>query len=164
MPGDAPGDWSLLAGVARPLDPWALAAAADKLPAGSYRLAEAPGPALHGWLLAQHRFDRYRADPEPRGPRVLLVPRRPISPGRWRWPRRRRWSATSSTRRRATSIPPRWPTAIVAEGARFGAAVTVIDGDALATGFPAVHAVGRAASVAPRLIDLTLGRPARTRR
>ncbi len=42
---------------------------------------------------------------------------------------------------------------------RFGAGIKVITGDALLTeNFPLVHAVGRAATAEPRLIDLTWGR------
>jgi leucyl aminopeptidase len=46
--------------------------------------------------------------------------------------------------------------------ARHGAAVTVTQGDALADGFPLIHAVGAAAtpSRAPRLIDFVWGDPA----
>lgn len=44
--------------------------------------------------------------------------------------------------------------------ARHGAAVTTIAGDdLLARNFPLIHAVGRASAAAPRLIDLTWGRP-----
>ena len=39
----------------------------------------------------------------------------------------------------------------------FGAKITVTIGDDLATRFPAIHIVGRAAEVPPRLIDLTWG-------
>ncbi len=57
------------------LSPWCLAAAAARLPEGTYRLAGgSPGVAALGWLLAQHRFDRFRSkveEPEA-GPRVLL--------------------------------------------------------------------------------------------
>src|SRR5687767_10391530 len=48
------------------LAPWCLARLGEALPAGSYRLADvAPGGAALGWLLAQHRFDRYRTTPDP---------------------------------------------------------------------------------------------------
>lgn len=41
--------------------------------------------------------------------------------------------------------------------ARHRAKVEVTEGDALAAEFPAIHVVGRAAEIAPRLIDLTWG-------
>lgn len=53
---------------------------------------------------------------------------------------------------------------VVQEQARaFGAKVHVTTGEALQDGFPAVHAVGRAAAQAPRLIDLHWGDPAHPR-
>jgi leucyl aminopeptidase len=48
--------------------------------------------------------------------------------------------------------------AVLTEAKRFNARVEVIKGEALLTGnFPAIHAVGRAAAQAPRLIDLRWG-------
>ncbi len=166
--GDAPGDWSAWVGVeVGTIGPWALAAAADRLPAGTYRietvgegLAAVPGAATHGWLMAQHRFDRYRSVAAPTLPKVLLVAANADI-------------AAATALAEATALvrnlvdtpagdmdPAALAEAICAEGDRFGASVTVIDGDALAAGFPAIHAVGRAASVGPRLIDLTWGDPA----
>ena len=57
------------------LSPWCLARLGEALPAGTYRLAAAsPGAAALGWLLAQHRFDRYRTTPDTAaGPRILLT-------------------------------------------------------------------------------------------
>jgi hypothetical protein len=47
-------------------DPRQLADIAARLPEGSYQAAEgSPSEAALGWLLAQHRFDRYRETPEP---------------------------------------------------------------------------------------------------
>lgn len=52
-----------------------LAPAADRLPAGTYRLEGAQlGPAALGWLLAGYRFDRYRKEHEALAERVLLTP------------------------------------------------------------------------------------------
>ncbi len=162
VPGDLPDDWGVFAGVdPGPAGPWALAAVADRVAAGVYRVADGPGgAAVHGWLMAQHRFDRYRSAPKVAGAKVLLVPDTVDR-------------AAAIAVAEATALvrdlvdtpagdmdPAVLAAAICAEGARFGATVTVIDGDALATGFPAIHAVGRAASVGPRLIDLTWGDPA----
>ncbi len=162
VPGETADDWGVLVGVDDgPLGPWALAAAAAKLPAGTYRLAGDPAPeaALSGWLLAQHRFDRYRAAPAG-GAKVLLV-----ADAAAIGPAVALAEATALVRDLVDTPagdldPAALADAIRAEGERFGAAVTVIDGEALATGFPAVHAVGRAAACAPRLIDLTWGDPA----
>ena len=56
------------------LSPWCLAKAAESLPEGTYRVAgRGPGPAALGWLLGQYRFDRYKKEPNGKGPRVLLT-------------------------------------------------------------------------------------------
>src|SRR3954469_5868444 len=48
--------------------PWCLAALAEKLPEGAYKLAQGqPGSAALGWLLAQHRFDSYRSKKDDNG-------------------------------------------------------------------------------------------------
>ncbi len=157
-------DWAVLAGVEPGrLGPWALAAAAEKLPAGTYRLDGAPGAAAHGWLLAQHRFARYRADPRPTGARTLLV-----GDGAAIAPAVEFAAATALVRDLVDTPagdldPAALAEAIRAEGERCGATVSVIEGDALAAGFPAVHAVGRAAASGPRLVDLTWGDPAHPR-
>ena len=73
LPGDGPAEWLVAVGVAEgQLGPWALAAAADKLPAGRYALAGELGQAGLGWCLAQHKFSRYRRV-EPKGARVLTT-------------------------------------------------------------------------------------------
>ena len=161
VPGDDPGAWSVFAGVEPgALGQWALAAAAERLPAGAYRLIGDPGAAVTGWLLAQHHFDRYRSAPAATGPRVLLVSadHDPAAAVRMA-------EATALVRNLVDTPagdmdPAALAAVIVAQGAAFGADVSVIDGDALRDGFPAIHAVGRAATSAPCLIDLTWGDPA----
>lgn len=155
LPGDTPGQWRAVAGIAPEPDAFALAAAAAKLPAGRYRLGGA-APAL-GWLLAQHRFDRYRKAADT-APRVLLTLDS---------------AGIAETVRLASAValvrdlvdtpasdlgPAELADAVIAEARRFGAVTQVITGEALLTAnFPAIHAVGRAASRAPRLIDMRWG-------
>jgi len=165
LPGDAPGEWSAAAGV-EGLTPFALAAAAAKLPAGRYRLrgaagaAEAAGDAGLGWLLAQHRFDRYRKSNGEAGPRILLTGDPKALTGAVRLA-----EAVALVRdlvdTPASDMGPAELAAAVAEQARlFGGSVDVITGEALLDrNFPAVHAVGRAASRAPRLVDMRWGDP-----
>ena len=64
LPGDGAEDWSALLVCNEALSsPWRIASRAVALPEGIYRLAEgSPGPGALGWLLAQHRFDRYKSD------------------------------------------------------------------------------------------------------
>jgi leucyl aminopeptidase len=151
LPGDAADDWSMLLVCNEELDsPWRIASLGDGLPEGTYRLAgNAPvGAAGLGWLLAQHRFARYRkADPVPH--RVLLTDDH---------------AGIEQTVRlaRATALVRD----LVDTGAsdmgpadRHSATLAVTSGDALRTGYPMIHAVGRAAADhrAPRLIELEWG-------
>ncbi len=165
LPGDAPGDWSALAGVeAGDLGPWALAAAAAKLPSGRYRPSAAIAGAGLGWLLAQHRFTRYRAANGDTGPRLLLTSE-PATIGE----SVRLADATALVRDlvdtpAADLGPAELAEAVAVQARAFGAVIEVIKGEALlAANFPAVHAVGRAASRAPRLIDMAWGDPSHPR-
>jgi leucyl aminopeptidase len=162
LPGDEPDAWSVAIGVDNPDGPWTLANAASKLPEGSYRLAEGvPGDAALGWLLAQHRFDRYREKPEVHGPRVLLTGE----------PARideivRLAEATALVRDLVDTGAGDLGPAELADAAKvvadkFGAKFHVTHGEALLEGYPMIHAVGRAATKAraPRLIEIKWGNP-----
>jgi len=162
LPGDAAEGWSVAVGVDPAAGPWTLANAAAKLPEGTYRLAEgAPGDAALGWLLAQHRFDRYREKPEAQGPRVLLTNE----------PARideivRLAEATALVRDLVDTGAGDLGPAELAEAAKavsdkHGGKFHVTQGDALLDGYPMVHAVGRAATKAraPRLIEIEWGDP-----
>jgi len=138
---------------------WTLAAAAARLPAGLYRFeGELPEVALHGWLMAQHRFERYRKAGETRGPRVLLVPD-PVAMAR------AVVQAEAAARVRDLVDTPAedlGPGELEAEiralAARHGAKVEAVTGEALIErGFPAIHAVGRASPRRPRLLTLEWG-------
>lgn len=163
VPGDDADAWNMLAVVADPdaLTAWDLAPIAARLPGGTYRLADrAPGEAAHGWLLAHYRFDDWRTKPDPIDERVLLTP----EPGTID-------AAVAEARavalvRDLVNQPAETmgPADLEAAAARIakahGATLTVTQGDALRTGYPLIHAVGRAAERdrAPRLIELTWGR------
>ncbi|MBC7506769.1 MAG: leucyl aminopeptidase family protein [Sandarakinorhabdus sp.] len=163
LPGEGPGDWIAVAGIDAAPDAFALATAAAKLPAGRYRL-HGPAVPILGWLLAQHRFTRYRNANGDNGARVLLT--RDVG-----------GIADAIRLAAATALvrdlvdtpaadlgPAELADAVLVEARRFGAMVDIIKGEALLTAnFPAVHAVGRAASRAPRLIDMRWGDPAHPR-
>lgn len=160
--GDNPSEWSVLVGVAEgPLGPWALAAAAARLPAGRYRLAADLGQAGLGWLLAQHRFTRYRKASGDTGPRVLLT----ASIGQIEAAVAEA-GAVALVRdlvdTPAADMGPAELADVIANEMRaFGAKTDIVVGEGLlAANFPAVHAVGRAASRAPRLVDASWGDPA----
>ncbi|WP_310476148.1 leucyl aminopeptidase family protein [Sandarakinorhabdus sp.] len=158
LPGDGAADWSVAVGVAEAaqLGPWALAAAAARLPAGRYALSGDLGQAGLGWCLAQHRFGRYRRL-EPKGARVLTT----TSLGAI--------SAAASEAEAvalvrdlidtpASDLGPAELAKAVIDALGPLAEVRVITGEALIDqNFPAIHAVGRAASQAPRLIEAVWG-------
>jgi leucyl aminopeptidase len=167
LPGDGAEDWAaLLVCDEESSSPWRIASLGDTLPEGSYRLAgETPlGAAGLGWLLAQHRFTRYRKL-EPARPRVLLTGDVGSIDDTVRLA-----AATARVRDLVdTGASDLGPAELEAEADALaqahGATVTVTRGDALATGYPMIHAVGQAASRerAPRLIELLWGDPAHPR-
>ena len=166
LPGEAAEDWAaLLVCDDSPTSPWRIASRGSALPPGTYRLAEGdPGPAALGWLLAQHRFTRYKADKDT-GARVLLTKDVAGIAETIRIA-----DATARVRDLVdTAAADLGPAELEAEaealGKDYGATLTVTRGDALAQGYPMIHTVGRAATHerAPRLIELEWGDPAHPR-
>ncbi len=161
LPGENPGDWSALAGVeAAEAGPgsWALAAAAAKLPAGRYRLAAPLGAAGLGWLLAQHRFTRYRAATGDTGPRILLTTDAAGIGETCRIAAAQALVRDLVDTPASDMGPGELADSVLSVAQAIGASVEVIRGEALlAANFPAIHAVGRAASRSPRLIDMRWG-------
>ncbi|WP_341633630.1 leucyl aminopeptidase family protein [Sphingomonas agri] len=146
------------------LSPWCLASLAEKLPQGTYKLAQGePGEAALGWLLGQHAFDEYRSkneEPE-RGPRILLSKDAARIDGLVR-----EAGATALVRdlvnRPAGDLGPAELEEAVRETANeLGARVQVTGGKDLAEGYPLIAAVGAGAAErrAPRLIELEWGKP-----
>ncbi len=160
LPSPAEDTWSVLAGMAKEAGPWDLAGLCAQLPEGTYRLqSECPVQGALGWLLAHYRFARYRKDAEPVPMRVLLTAEAADIPETLRL------AEATSLVRDLVNIPAAdlGPEALEHEAERlartFGATLTVTRGDALESGFPLVHAVGRAAdrAHAPRMIELEWG-------
>ncbi len=164
LPGDAPDQWAVAAGVANvaSLSSWCLAKLAEVLPAGNYRLAEGDaGPAALGWLTAQYRFARYKPKDEITGARTLLSG----EPGRIA-PTVRMAEAIDQVRDMVNTPtvdmgPAELEAAAEILARRHGASLNVTRGESLAEGYPMIHAVGRAAdrAFAPRLIELEWGDP-----
>jgi len=137
-------------------------ALATSLPVGTYRLESGfddPAMATLAFALGAYRFTRYRAG-EP-GPR-LVVPAG-IDAARIA----RIADGVTLTRDLVNTAandmgPAELADATAELAGRHGATVSVTSGEALADGFPMIHAVGAAAVPArvPRLIDLHWGDPA----
>ena len=156
----------VLAGVVETGDPWALAHLPLKLAPGRYALGKGTVPiaaadAAFGWSLGSYRYTRYRkssrkpadlqvensakvADALGLADAVKLVRDLVNTPAEDMGPAQLAAAAQQLAK---------------AHGARFS---QVVGDDLLKRNFPAIHAVGRAADAkarAPRLIELTWGRP-----
>ncbi|MGB7418057.1 MAG: leucyl aminopeptidase family protein [Erythrobacter sp.] len=153
-------------GVANPqeLSSWCLAKLAEELPEGIYRLAgdaaeTGAGPAMFGWLTAHYAFTRYKTPEHPVGPRILLTGQA------GRIDAMIAEAEAEMLVRDLVNTPAEdmGPAALEAECEKLvkahGGELDVTRGDALETGFPMVHAVGRAATRhhAPRIMHLTWG-------
>ena len=151
------------AGVHDSAHPYALAALPKALPAGRYRLGDA-GLAMNAeaaalsWALGSYCFDLYK--PAPREPAQLMLPATSQASRGLLLA-----EAIASTRDLVNTPAEHMGPAELAEAARLvarqhGARFKQTVGDALLkAGFPAIHAVGRAATRAPRLIELNWGSP-----
>jgi len=162
VPGSAGELGQVWAGVRDASDPWALAALPKALPPGHYHLdggglaLDATAAAL-SWELGGYAFDVYK--PRARAAAQLSLPLEPGS---------RRGlllaAAIAATRDLVNTPaehmgPPELAEAVRMVARQHKAKVREIVGDdLLRKGFPAVHAVGRAAARAPRLIELNWGR------
>jgi leucyl aminopeptidase len=142
---------------------WALAGLPEALPEGHYRLDTVPDGAdptnlALGWALASYAFARYRRPPA-RGAALA-------------WPegadrgRARRLAAAVSLARDLVNTPAGdlGPEELAAAAERVaaaaGASFRVIAGDQLlAENYPTIHAVGRASTRPPRLVDMVWGEP-----
>ena len=153
------------AGVHSADHPYGLAALPRALPAGRYALSEAglavnAQSAAHAWALGAYYFGRYKAR-RPATAELMLAPSAAAQRGRLLA------EAAMATRDLVNTPaehmgPADLALAVVAVAKAHGAKVKQVKGDALLkAGFPAIHAVGRAAATdrAPRLIELSWGSP-----
>jgi len=165
LPGNKADEWSAALGLPETPGPWDLAPAAARLPEGHYRLSDpVPGAAALGWLLAQHRFDRYKQS-EPQPHRVLLTG----DPARI--------EETIALARAVAMVrdmvdtpandmgPAELQGAVEDVANAHGASTRTTRGATLEADYPMIAAVGRAAvpARAPRLIELDWGDPAHPR-
>jgi leucyl aminopeptidase len=156
----------VLLGLGEESSPWDWAALPTDLPAGAFHVVggigkkDADAGAL-GFALGSYRFDRLRKSPEKEAARLA-------------WPeacdRKRVRSSAEATflvrdliNAPASELGPAELAAAAEEVARKheGRFRVLVGDELLQQGYPAVHAVGRAASAerAPRLIDIEFGDP-----
>lgn len=145
------------------VDPFEPGALSSALPSGDYSLASGfsnPDLVALGWLLHSYKFTRYLSDKENSGPGKYA---RLVCPDK---------VDRASLLARANAVmlgrdlintpaedmgPSQLETAMRGVARQFKATVTVTRGAALEKKFPLIHAVGRAADDAPRLLDLRWG-------
>lgn len=152
-------DWSRFS-------PWHVSGLPDRLPARDFYLAECPSAdvakvTLLGWLFGGYRLNLYKSTVPAAAARARLVAPAGIDQGQLE----RQSTACAWTRDLINAPANELGPAEIAEAAgrlaqEFGADYRCIEGDQLlAENYPLVHAVGRASSRSPRLIDLRWGDP-----
>lgn len=164
VPDENGGRGAVLVGVSDPVSLWDTGALAKALPRGEYVLASDAGTpvaeaAMLGWLLGSYGFDRYK-ETEPAAA-VLQMPDG-VDAARVTAIAEATFLVRDLINAPANDMGP----GALADAAKslagtFGADFHVTVGDdLLSENFPAIHAVGRAATDAPRLIEMTWGDPA----
>ena len=155
------GEAGVLYGVGDGNDVFALAGAASSLPEGTYYLADELSPqeaamACRGWAIGSYRFDRYK---EKRSAAPYLIVPEGVD-----FADVENFDTAQGLVRDLVNTPANDMTPSALEAAardlasQFGAEINVIKGDALlADNYNMIHAVGRAATDAPRLIDIRWG-------
>ncbi len=151
----------VFAGVERAASPWALAALPQTLPQGAYQLSDAglqvpAEQAALSWELGAYQFDVYKPRRRPAATLQLLSS-----------PEAQRGLAMAhviaATRDLVNTPAEHMGPDELAQAAKHvakqhGAKFSAIVGeDLLKKNFPAIHAVGRASTRAPRLIELNWG-------
>jgi leucyl aminopeptidase len=153
----------VFAGVAHAAHPFALSALPLALPAGDYRLDDAglallPEAAAMSWELGGYRFDLYK--PAKREPATLW-----LKPGGDAERGLAVATATVAARDLVNTPAEHMGPAELAAAAKaladqYGAKYTETVGDALLKkNFPSIHAVGRASTRSPRLVEVNWGNP-----
>ena len=163
VPDSRGGIARVLAGVRDGDDPWSLAGLPLKLPRGRYALGKgplaiAPEKAAFAWDLGGYQFTRYRK--AKRKPSDLQVERSARVGEALEMARAVRLVRDLVNTPAEDMGPGELSDAVRGEAELFGAEFDEwIGDDLIAQNFPAIHAVGRAASRPPRLLELRWGNP-----
>lgn len=142
-------------------DAFALAAASEKLPAGTYLLGEAPefcggAHAALGWLMGGYSFDTYKTSSRKM---VKLVTPDGVDAAEAMRIADNLFLARDLVNTPANDMGPAELEAAARDLAEVhGAKVRVVSGAALTRGYPLIAAVGQGSARAPRLIELTWGK------
>jgi leucyl aminopeptidase len=167
VPGEHGRLARVLVGLGESTEPgagiWGLAGLPDVLPEGSYRIESVadgadPTHLAVGWALATYAFTRYRAKKS--SATALLWPE-----GADRGRVERLARAVFLARDLAnTPAGDLGPAELAAEAVRVAKAAgaehrVIVGEELLAENYPTIHAVGRAAAQAPRLVDIVWGEP-----
>ncbi|MEX0366783.1 MAG: M17 family metallopeptidase [Ruegeria sp.] len=140
---------------------FSLAAVAEKLPEGAYRIASGVGDdalptECFGWLIGGYAFDRYKKQSPAK---ARLIAPEGVDAARIEAQVNAEALIRDLVNTPASDMGPEALQA-AAEGlaGEFGATCETITGDALLErNFPMIHTVGRAAEQAPRLIEMNWG-------
>ncbi|MFZ1324542.1 MAG: leucyl aminopeptidase family protein [Candidatus Contendobacter sp.] len=153
----------VIVGMTRADDLWALGSLPTQLPEGDYALAGSLTPCRRerltlGWALGAYQFTRYKAPSR-------AVARLALAADADAERIQRQIAAVTLTRDLINTpaedlMPEHLAEATETLGSLFGAVVTQIVGEGLLQHhFPVIHAVGRASTHPPRLLDLRWGDP-----
>ncbi|MET0274122.1 MAG: M17 family metallopeptidase [Phenylobacterium sp.] len=162
-PGEDGALHSVLFGLGAAPDAMAFRGLPAKLPAGSYRIAQSPegldaAQVALAFALGSYRFDRYKAHG---AERPKLVAGKGVDVEEVRHVAHACALARDMINTPPNDLGPLQIETIAREIAeQYAAVITVITGEGLLeANYPAVHAVGRAATAerAPRMIELTWG-------
>jgi leucyl aminopeptidase len=161
VPGFEGSIAGVILGVTEPIGMWDTSGLPNALGAGTYGLniiPEAATKAALGWALGCYEFGRYKSSSGDAHKAALAWPN-----GADRAYVARAATATGLVRDLVNTTaadlgPEELAQAALDVAKQFGATASVTVGDdLLAANFPMIHAVGRAATGAPRLIDLQWG-------
>jgi len=164
VPGTDGAVSHILVGVGNEPDPMGLGQLARKLPPAHYRLERNFGD-LHlaylSWALGAYDFDRYRSVEKKEASSQLLADVSSVDPERLKREIASTFLARDLINTPANDMGPKALEQAIRDLAdAHGGEVQVTRGDELLEeNFPMIHAVGRAASQAPRLVDLVWGDP-----
>ncbi len=151
---------SFLFGLGDGVVPFAAATLADALPKGDYWLSAPMPPAdettvAFAWIMGSYRFDRYKSAKVEK--KRLVVSSADVAEDANRMAKAVGMVRDMVNTPASDMGPDELEAAARVIAGEHGAKVSVTKGKALEDGFPMIHAVGKASTRAPRLLDITWG-------